>query len=366
MDTLPIQKDSAEAIKVLTNCLSSPDNKYIDCLWSSVSSYGVGIEKLKLDLRFVKFKAAHKSGEVIHIHWVESLCRFRVGSNIKYSWRFLLQNLRRLIYLKSQGYQLIWTVHNTLAHECSSPVIEITFRWVLRYICNDILVMSEYGRREFAHMYGRIKRVHIIPHGNYIGSYPNQVSRTDARHKLGITSDKKVLLYFGMVRRYKGIDNLIAMFNQLKDSDVVLLIAGSRRYDPDLCAKIEEAANLDSRILLRLEFVPDEDIQLYMNACDWVVLPYQKILNSASVMLALSFARPVIVPQRGTITELISDGKHGYSYVRDSDLGTALNRALATPSEQWKQMCSKAYALAQKHDWSMIGAQLYQIYQQGK
>ncbi len=364
MDSLPTPKDSAEAIKVLTPYLSTPDNKYLDCLWSSVRAYGVEVDILKLDRPFAQFKTVYKSGDVIHLQWVETLCR--LGVNRKYSWHLLVRNLRRLIFLKFQGYQLVWTVHNTLAHECSSPLIEKSFRWFIRYLCSDIIVMSEYSRQEFTRMYRRTKRVHIIPHGNYIGSYPNQVSRVDARQKLGIAPQQKVLLYCGMVRRYKGIDHLITAFNKLQDSDVVLLIAGSRRYDPDLCAEIEQAAQIDSRILLRLEFIPDEDIQIYMNACDWVVLPYKKLLNSGSVLLALSFARPVIVPQRGAITELISDGKHGYSYFRDSDLGTALNRALTTSSEQWKQMCSEAYALAQKYDWSKIGAQLYQIYQQGQ
>ena len=364
MDSFPTPKDSSKAIRVLTPYLSSPENKYLECLWSSVRAYGVEVDLLKLDQQFDQFKQVYKSGDIIHLQWVETLCRLAI--NRKYSWHLLVRNLRRLIFLKFQGYQLVWTVHNTLAHECSSPKIEKSFRWFLRYLCSDIIVMSEYSRQEFARMYRRTKRVHIIPHGNYINSYPNQVSRVDARHKLGIAPQQKVILSCGMVRRYKGIDYLITAFNQLKDSDVVLLIAGSRRYDPDLCAEIEQAAQRDSRILLRLEFIPDEDMQIYMNACDWVVLPYKKLLNSGSVLLALSFARPVIVPQRGAITELIRDGEHGYSYVKDNELVNSLNRALATPSEQWQQMCSQAQILAQKYDWSKIGSQLYQVYQQGQ
>ncbi|MDJ0689878.1 MAG: glycosyltransferase [Xenococcaceae cyanobacterium MO_188.B32] len=359
MDSLPTPKNSAEAIKVLTPHLSSRENKYLECLWSSVRACGVEVDILNLDQPFAQFKKVYTSGDVIHLQWVETLCRPRF--NKKYSWYFLLRNLRRLIFLKSQGYQLVWTVHNTLAHECSSPKIEKSLRWFLRYLCSDIIVMSEYSRREFARMYRRTKRVHIIPHGNYIGFYPNQVSRVDARHKLGIAPQQKVLLYFGMVRHYKGINHLIAAFNQLKDSNVVLLIAGIP-YDPDLCAEIEQAAQRDSRIRLRLEFIPDEDIQIYMNACDWVVLPYQKILNSGSVLLALSFARPVIVPQRGAITELISNDEQGYCYEKDCDLLATINRALATTDQKWEQMCIQAYALAQKHDWSKIGDQLYQVY----
>jgi beta-1,4-mannosyltransferase len=353
---------SRSPIKVFTPLFNSSTNKYLDCLWSSVHLYGAEVDTLKLNLSFAKFKATYQSGDVIHLQWVDSLCKFDPNKRYQ-SWKLILSNLRRLIFLKSQGYKFVWTVHNSISHECTSPLIEKSFRWFLSRLCDDILVMSKYGQQEFARMYGRTKRVHIVPHGNYINSYPNQVSRTEARNKFGIGPDQKVLLYLGMIRRYKGIDNLITAFKHLKEPDVVLLIAGSP-HTPDLVAEIEQVAKQDPRIHLQLEFIKDEDIQLYMNACDWVVLPYQKILNSGAVLLALSFGRPVIVPNLGSIAELICDGEHGYSYLADQDLENALRRSLTTSPEQWQQMCIQAYELAQKYNWSAIGEQIYQIYLQ--
>ena len=355
---------STSTIKVLTPCLSLSDNQYLDCLWSSARSYGVEVERLNLSLSFAELKAAHrhKLGNVIHLHWTQFFCGFS-NTNKKDSLRIVLRSLLKLGFLKSKGYQIVWTVHNSLAHECSSPLMEKRFRWMLSRLCNDIVVMSEYSRQEFTRMYGRTKRIHLIPLGNYIDAYPNQVSSVDARQKLGIASHQKVLLNLGRVMRYKGINNLLAAFSQLQDPDVVLLIVGVCK-EPDLLFEIQQAAMTDPRIMLRLEYISDEDIQLYMNASDWVVLPYQKILNSGSALLALSFGRPVIVPTRGALTELISDGEHGFSYDRDRDLAVTLSRALTTPSHQWQQMCDQAYTLAQKYDWSKIGAQLYQIYQQ--
>lgn len=354
---------SSPTIKVLTPTVCWSENKYLTCLWSSVQSYGVEVDTFKLSTLVAQTKASQKVADVIHLNWIQRFCQLDPQRKVK-SLLFTLRNLRDFYFLKSRGYQLVWTVHNTLSHECNAPLLEKSFRWLLSRFCSDILVMSEYGRQEFARMYGRTKRVHIMPHGNYIGAYPNQISRTEARLQLGIAPHQTVLLYFGQIKPYKGINHLLAAFSQLKNSEVVLLIAGQCN-DLNLLAEIKQAAQADSRILLRLEFIKDEDVQVYMNACDWVVLPYQKILNSGSALLALSFGRPVIVPQRGALTELITDAEHGLCYLHDRDLAAALSRALTTPSARWQQMCEQAYALAQEYDWSKIGAQLYEIYQQG-
>lgn len=353
----------SSTIKVLTPTVYWPENKYLSCLWSSVRSQNVEVDIFDPDQLIAQLKAGQKVGNVIHINWIQRFCNFAPDRKTA-SLRFILKNLRNFFFFKYRGYQIVWTVHNTLSHESSAPLIEQTFRWVLSRLCSDIIVMSDYGQQEFARMYGRTKRVHVVPHGNYIGAYPNQISRTKARQYLGIAPHQKVLLYFGQIKLYKGINHLLAAFNQLKDPEVVLLIAGLCR-EPELLREIKQAAQADPRILLRLEFIKDEDVQVYMNACDWVTLPYQKILNSGSALLALSFGRPVIVPQRGALTELITNGEQGFCYVHDRDLAAAFSRALATPSERWQQMCTQAYALAQKYDWSKIGAQLYQIYQQG-
>lgn len=350
-------------IKVLTPTVYQPENKYLSCLWSSVRSSKVEVDIFEPAQLIAQIKAGEKVGNVIHLNWIQRFCKFAPDRKIA-SLRSILRNLRNLFFFKSRGYQLVWTVHNTISHDSTTPLVEQTFRWVLSRLCSDIIVMSDYGRQEFARMYGRTKRVHVVPHGNYIGAYPNQISRSKARQQLGIAPHQKVLLHFGQIKPYKGINHLLTAFDQLKDPEVILLIAGLCR-EPELLREIKQAAQADPRILLRLEFIQDEDVQVYMNACDWVTLPYQKVLNSGSALLALSFSRPVIVPQRGALTELIIDGEQGFCYVHDRDLAIAFSSALATPSERWQQMCIQAYALAQKYDWSKIGAQLHQIYQQG-
>ena len=352
--------NSQSQIKILTPSVHSSNNKYLTCLWSSLNDYEVEIDNFKINHSFSKIKAEKHSGQIIHLHWVKEFCHFDSSSRYR-TLRSILAVIRNLIFLKLSDNKIVWTVHNTLRHENNFPVLEYILRWFLSILCNDIIVMSEYSKQELARMYGRKKRVHIVSHGNYIDAYPNQVSIAEARQKLKIPRDKKVILHFGRLQSYKGIRELLNVFQQLKDSNIVLLIAGVCR-ESSLKEELEQAAKIDFRISLRLQFIENEEIQLYMNACDWVVLPYQKILNSGSVLLALSFGRPVIVPQKGSITELIRDGEQGYCYNDNCSLLSTLNRALTTSSQQWTQMCAQSYALAKEYHWSKIGHQLYQIY----
>jgi len=165
--------------------------------------------------------------------------------------------------------------------------------------------------------------------------------------------------------KYKGTSDLIASFNRLSDPKALLVIAGTCQ-DAKLLHELESAASLNPKIFLMLDFVPDTEVQVYMNACDWVVLPFRKILNSGSVMLALSFGKPVIVRQNGSISEFINDGIQGFSYYDHFKLINVLNRSLELSSNQWEKMCNNALKTAQEHDWPTIGLKLSQIYKEGK
>lgn len=355
--------NSLKKLKVLTLEVNTSSNQFLNLLWNSVSAHGVEVAKLSWYTSVFHQVLEPKQGDIVHIHWVHKFCNLKAGNNLEL-WRTFISSLLKLGLLKVHGYQLVWTVHNTISHECRTPYLEMQFRRLLSHLCDDIIVMSEYSFREFVQSYNRKHRVHIIPHGNYVGAYPNQISFADARQRLKIKPHQKVILHLGRVMRYKGVDKLLTEFEHLQDPNAILLIAGSCKDDV-LREEIQQAAQKNSRILLRLEFIPDEDIQIYMNACDWVVLPYNRILNSGSALLALSFGRPIISPQKGAITELIEDGSQGLIYESDVELEVTLKKALRVSSEHWKKMCEDAYNLAEQYDWNTIGKKLFHIYQQG-
>jgi len=112
-----------------------------------------------------------------------------------------------------------------------------------------------------------------------------------------------VLLFFGQVRRYKGVPRLLSVFAQLDDPGVNLLVVG-RPADRSLEMQLKELSRQDARVRLVPRFVSPQEVSWYFGAADLVVLPYQEILNSATALLALSLNRPIYVPRLGALGEL--------------------------------------------------------------
>jgi glycosyltransferase involved in cell wall biosynthesis len=143
----------------------------------------------------------------------------------------------------------------------------------------------------------------VIPIGHYRGNYLDEISKQEARSQLGINSSAKVLLFFGSIRRYKNTSKLIQVFKELGDTEAILYVVG-KPFDSNLSEEIQQEVSSNSRIKLYLNFVPDDEVQIYFRATDLVVLPFSEILNSSSALLALSFDRPVLVPLQGSLGEL--------------------------------------------------------------
>jgi beta-1,4-mannosyltransferase len=162
---------------------------------------------------------------------------------------------------------------------------------------------AEQARRRYPAL--RSKRGFVIPHGNIRDAYPGvEISREEARLRLGISPSARVVGFFGSIERYKGITELVEAFSALNDHRAVLYAAGKCYLTAQERAHIEHIAGGDSRVRLRLEYIPDADAASYIRASDLVVLPFREILNSGSAVLALSLDRPVLVPGRGAMPDL--------------------------------------------------------------
>ena len=218
---------------------------------------------------------------------------------------------------------------------------------------------------------------YIIPHGLYPDVYEIDIDKKQAREKLGLPVDKKLLVYFGMIRPYKNVSLLIDNFLELDDDDAHLTIAGKvHKSAQGLQAHIEKSAQKSDNITLMLEFLSDETLSLLARAADLCVFPYREIFNSGSVFYALSAGRPSLVPQSPVFRELADD--FGDQWVRCFDgaltadmLNEALNtlpiadlsRADACPQ---KTAHDQTMALApdlSKIQWSLIAEKTLAAYQ---
>ena len=190
----------------------------------------------------------------------------------------------------------------------------------------------------------------VVPIGHYRGIYPNDMTVAEARAHLGIPDSCRVIAFVGQIRPYKGVAGLIQRFREVPDRDIRLVVAG-RPNSAELDRSLRSAAGDDDRIILRLGFVPNDEIQLYMRSADLVALPFLEILNSASAMLALSFDRPVLVPARGSMAEVQRVVGDDWVRVYDGSLTSAeLAQSLA-----WATRHRSAAAPLEAFDWDTIG-----------
>jgi len=145
----------------------------------------------------------------------------------------------------------------------------------------------------------------VIPHGNVRDAYPAiDISREQARSRLGIPACARVLVFFGAIDPYKGVMELAEKFSAVTDDRAVLLMAGKCFLGQRAREQLENVAASDPRVVLHLDYIPDADVACYIRAADLVALPFRDILNSGSAILALSLDRPVLVPAKGSMSEL--------------------------------------------------------------
>lgn len=210
-----------------------------------------------------------------------------------------------LLYLAHwRGIRILWTVHDLDSNDGLHPWLEA---WLWRYFLPRVDAFScltEGSLRLARERFPQLRGVpgYTITHGHYRDAYPNEMSQEQAREALGLPPQAKVLLYFGLIRPYKNVPHLIDTFRQLKDPDLILLVVG-KPYDAKEEQAVRERADSCPRVRLELRWIPPEQVQKYFAASDLLVLPYRRILNSGAAMLALTFARPVLVPDLGNMRE---------------------------------------------------------------
>lgn len=242
--------------------------------------------------------------DIVHLHWPEYCVNGR-GALASLFWSCAL--FGGICWVRLRGGKVIWTVHNLQSHIQQHPRIERYFWKVFTALLNGYIALTESGAKQACHRYPalRSKPGPIIPHGNIRDAYPAvEISREEARRRLCIPPSARVVGFFGSIERYKGITELVEAFSALNDHRTVLYAAGKCYLTPQERKHIEHIAAPDNRIRLRLEYVPDDEVTSYIHAVDVVVLPFREILNSGSAVLALSLDRPILVPAKGSMTEL--------------------------------------------------------------
>lgn len=271
-----------------------------------------------------------------------------------------------------RGGVFYWTVHNLYPHDAKYLEVERELCRDLASIAAKILVHNKASVDLVVNAYAvDASKIHHLPHGNYeplIEFSRRGEARERIRRQYGIGSDDFVFAFLGQIRPYKGIDDLLASFAQLRkrlpDRKVWLLIGG-KPVHPVPAGKYARLARALPGVVINEVFLDGDEFNHHMFAADVAVCPYKNILTSGSILHALSAGLPVVAPDLPQIAELVVDGTNGQLFGKDVSLAEAMFRAMAAIDAGGLDAakCMESVATFQ---WPGISREFFRIVEGGK
>lgn len=316
---------------------------------------------LRFYARLLKYVAT-SAPRIVHILW---------NNKLQYFDRTLLM----LIY-KSLGKKIVLTAHNVNVGKRDandSWLNRVTLRRQYR-VADHIFVHTEKSKTELIQDFGvKSQAVTVIPFGINNSVPDTELTAAQARGRLRIGPKEKTILFFGAIRPYKGLEYLAAAFQKIasKDSHYRLIIAGEAKKGCEQYIKnIHDSLSVAERaqVLERLEFVPDEETELYFKAADVLVLPYTHVFQSGVLFLSYTFGLPVIASDVGSFREDIVEGKTGFvcQACNAEDLSRTIE--IFFDSDLFKNLDGRRsdirnYAI-QRNSWKIVGEKTRLAYQE--
>lgn len=298
--------------------------------------------------------------QILHLHWIDPYIKGSTwAQRLVYSLKFLAD----IFTTRIAGIKVVWTIHNRISHEAQFSHLELwTIRQLVKLV-DRIIVHHQAALLELADLYQfNPGKATVIPHGHYRTIYGEAIAPEAARAILGLPNTGKVYLNLGMLRPYKGIERLLQTWRDHPEvtANHTLLIAGKALGDAYGQQLVQQVAEVKG-VVLHQGFVEDHLIAVYFSAANVVVLPFENILTSGSLILAMSYGKPIIAPRLpgmtetlGTATELLYDPRNEQGLFQAIQQSTQID--LNAMSQKVHQACHQL-------DWGKIGEKTYQIYQ---
>ena len=185
---------------------------------------------------------------------------------------------------------------------------------------------------------------------------------------MNLPQDKTILLFFGFIRDYKGLDLLMRAYaktitnHQSPITNLLLVVAGEFYNNGAQYSELEKELHLEGTIEWRTDFIPDDKVRYYFSAADLIVQPYKTATQSGVTQIAYHFERPMLVTNVGGLAEIVPNGKVGYvCAVDENDIANALSSfAQMDPKQRNKQFTANIQTQKQKYAWSAMTAKIYE------
>lgn len=313
----------------------------------------------KYYVRLVRY-AATRNAKIFHVLW-----------NNKFE---IFDRTLLMLYYKLMGKRLVLTVHNVNIQRRDardSFLNRLSLRVQYR-LSDHIFVHTEQMKKELLSDFGvQERKVSIIRFG-INNTVPNtKLTSSEAKERLGVGKSDKTVLFFGNIAPYKGLEYLVRAFRELTatDESYRLIIAGYPKGPKDYWNQIQKtiARNaIRNRTIEKIEYVPDEETELYFKAADVLVLPYTRIFQSGVLFLGYSFGLPVIAADVGSLREEVIEGKTGFIFKPQdsSDLASVIVRYFGSElfrSLESRRLDIKAYA-NERYSWDTVASLITAVY----
>ncbi|HEY9715621.1 MAG TPA: glycosyltransferase, partial [Chroococcales cyanobacterium] len=243
---------------------------------------------------------------------------------------FLLLYLQ-LVWLKLLGGKIIWTVHNLYPHDTHQLSVDRACTRLLIGLLNGWISLAPSARDLAIAEYPALASIpdKVSAHAHYRSNYPPKIAKNAARKQLNLPEDRTVILYFGWIRPYKGVDLLMKAFQNLEAENISLVVAGAP-LPKSLGKFLQVLANSDKRILYMPESQAPADVAVLFSAADLAVFPYRKFLNSGAALLSLTYDVPCLIKNTPPMIDLQSAVGQEWVQLFDGEISTeSLKAAIA-------------------------------------
>ena len=203
-------------------------------------------------------------------------------------------------------------------------------------------------------------RIKVLPHPVY-SNFGLPIDKEKARNYLKL-KDEKLILFFGFIRDYKGLD---VLFNSLKilkaETDLRLIVAGEFYSNREKYLKLAEELGIKENLLLFTDFIPTSEVKYYFSASDCVILPYRDATQSGIVQIAMNFRKPVIATNVGGLSEVIENGKTGFIVEKENPtaLAGAIKKFYSENKEE--EFVKNISVEVKKYSWKNFVDGIYQL-----
>ena len=262
---------------------------------------------------------------------------------------------------KSNGKtRCVALVHNMIPHEPS--LLDKVFAPLYVRATDGFVALSDSVVQDINRLDPSHKPKTSYPHPIY-DHYGEQMSKEEACQALHLQPEKQYMLFFGLVRAYKGLDLLLDAFGFVKDQlpNLQLIIAGEFYEDEDKYRTQIASNQLTDRVIIKNEFIADADLRKYFGAADLIVQPYKSATQSGVTQVAFHFEKPMLVTNVGGLGEIVHDHQMGYAVDPNAQ---AIAEALTDYYTQNRQADYTAYLIQQKenYSWAKLAEAFVTIY----